>query len=581
MPTIPTSPDFPQLIAAARGEQPADLLLRNARLINVHLGEIMDADVAVAQGRIIGFGSYRAIETIDLKGRFMAPGFIDGHVHIESAMVGPAEYAKTILPHGTTAVVADPHEIANVLGIKGIEYMLQAGSGQPVHYFFTLPSCVPATLLENAGANLSATDLAPLMGRDQVVGLAEMMNFPGVIFADPQVLEKLALAAAEKKPCDGHAPGLTGFELNAYLTAGVASDHECTTVAEAREKLSKGMHIMVREGTGAHNLDDLLPAITPATSHRMMWCTDDRHPHDLMDTGHIDSMVRRAILKGLDPVIAIQMATVNSARYFGLREIGALTPGRLADFILFSDLKNPVIEQVYTNGRLVAEHGRMAPSAAGGPTTEAHGVAAAVNVDVHKLNPALPAETDKMRLIQVVPNQIVTISKMVPPTVRNGLAVSDPKRDILKIIVVERHKGTGQMGIGFISGFGLQHGALASTVAHDSHNIIAVGVDDSDLLFAIQCLVEMGGGFTVVNNGSVLAQLPLPIAGLMSTEPMDHVRRNLDAVTEAARQLGTTLPDPFMTLGFMALPVIPELKITDRGLVDVGAFDLVPLFEKE
>ena len=425
---------------------------------------------------------------------------------------------------------------------------------------------------------MTAEDLLALMDQEQVVGLAEMMNFPGVIHADAQVLAKLALAAKSGKRRDGHAPGLSGRLLNAYLSAGISSDHECTTAAEAREKLAGGMYIMVREGTGAHNLDALLPMITPATGRRMMWCTDDRHPHDLMDIGHIDSMVRRAVKGGLDPITAIQMATLNPAQYFGLKAFGALAPGRRADMVVFDDLSDPVIGQVYVKGRLVAEDGRILDDIHAHRSAEAEAAPGAMKADIHGADLAVPAKGSRIRLIEVVPDQIITRAKAEAAKIKAGQVVSDPTRDILKIVVVERHKGTGRHGIGFIQGFGLKHGALASTVAHDSHNIIAVGVEDRDLLFAVRRLVEIRGGLVVVDNGQVTAELPLPIAGLMSDQPMARVRRDLDDLSAAARRLGSTLPDPFMTLSFMALPVIPELKITDLGLVDVGRFDIVPLF---
>jgi len=571
-------PEPGTLIAAARGDEPVDLLLRNARLVNVYLGEIIETDLAVTRGYIVGFGTYRAREAVDLKGSFVAPGFIDAHVHIESAMVVPAEFAYAVLPHGTTAVVADPHEIANVMGTSGIVYMLEAGRHQPISIFYTLPSCVPATSLESSGAELTAADLAPFMDHEQVVGLAEMMNYPGVVLADPQVIDKLAAAADAGIRRDGHAPGLSGPQLNAYLAAGISSDHEATTAAEAREKLAGGMYIMVRQGTGARNLDDLLPAITPATSRRMMWCTDDRHPHDLMDLGHIDSMVRRAIQKGLDPIIAIQMATLNPAQYFGLKDMGALAPGRRADCVVFDDLNDPHIKQVYVGGQLLAEDGRLIGTARQRPAVGKAPQKSAVHVTTRDLDLSVPADGVRMRLMEVIPGQIVTRSRTTSPTVRDGLVVSDPSRDIIKMVVLERHKGTGRHGIGFIRGFGLKQGALASTVAHDSHNIVALGTGDRDLLVAVQSLADMGGGLVVVNQGQVKAQLPLPIAGLMSDQSLDVVRRSLDDLSSAAEELGTNLPDPFMTLGFMALPVIPELKLTDHGLVDVARFEVVSLF---
>jgi adenine deaminase len=564
------------LIAAARGDRPADLLLRNARLINVFDATVRETDIAVADGFVVGFGARRAVETVDLKGCFVAPGFIDAHVHIESAMATPAEFARAVLPRGTTAVVADPHEIANVLGTAGIDYMLAAADQAPMAIYYSLPSCVPATALETAGAVLTAADLAPYLDHPRIKALAEMMNFPGVIAADPGVLAKLMAMRAAGKPLDGHSPGLCGPALHAYLTPGIASDHECTTLAEAAEKLAAGMHIMVRQGTAARNLTDILPLITPRTERRMMWCTDDRHPHDLLDEGHIDSIVRDAIRGGVDPITAIRMATLNPAEYFRLDHLGAVAPGRRADLVVFDDLNAPLIRQVYVKGRLVAEEGRLtglvrrvAPVAA----------PAAMRVALGEVNFSVPAQGGRMRVIEVMPGQIVTRAALAEARVHAGQVLPDVSRDLLKLTVVERHQGTGRTGIAFVQGFGLQQGALASSVAHDSHNIIAVGVEDADLRLAVHAVVEMGGGLVVVANDKVQAQLPLPIAGLMSDQPVQTVRDGLDRLLAAARQMGAVLPDPFMTLSFLALPVIPALKLTDRGLVDVERFEIVPLFE--
>jgi adenine deaminase len=564
-----------RLIQTARGDRPADLLLRHVRLVNVFLGAIQDTDIAVSDGYVVGFGDYQAAAGVDLKGSYVAPGFIDAHVHIESAMTSPSEFARAVLANGTTAVVADPHEIANVLGAQGIAYMLAAAQGLPLHIYYTLPSCVPATAMETAGAILTAEDLKPFMHHPRIKALAEMMNFPGVIYEDPEVLAKIQAMREAAKPLDGHGPGLSAKQLNAYLVPGIASDHECTQLDEAREKLAGGMHIMVREGTGARNLEVLLPLITSRTSRRMMWCTDDRHPHDLLGEGHINSIVRRAVRKGLDPIIAIQMATLNPAEYFRLDDIGALAPGKRADFVVFDRLEDPQVRQVYVAGELAAENGILAGHLRFAPTPVPP---VTVQVPLDKLDFTVPAQTQSMRLIEVVPGQIVTRAAAVAPLVKDGLAVSDVARDILKMAVVERHHGSGRTGLGFIRGFGLSRGALASSVAHDSHNIIAVGVADDDLHLAVRALKQMGGGLTAVAEGQVLARVPLPIAGLMSDLPVELVRDQLDAVIAAARSLGAGLPDPFMTLSFMALPVIPQLKLTDKGLVDVDKFEIVSLF---
>lgn len=559
----------------ARGDAPADLLLRNGRMVNVFLGEVVETDVAVAGGRVVGFGPYEALATVDLKGGFLAPGFVDAHVHIESAMVTPAQFARTVVARGTTAVVADPHEIANVLGTAGIDYMLEVSETSLLHFFFTLPSCVPATDMETSGARLDADAIRPYLDHPRIVALAEMMNFPGVIYGDSAVMAKIEAMKRTGKPLDGHSPGVSGRSLCAYLLPGIGSDHECTTAAEAREKLSAGMHIMVREGTGARNLDTLLPVITPRTARRMMWCTDDRHPQDLLSQGHIDGMVRRAVRSGLDPMIAIQMATLNPADYFHLNDIGAIAPGRWADFVVFDDLQDPVVRQVYCRGRLAAEGGKLLDTSAdgAGPT-----LPKAMNIALAHLDFRLPAGGRRIRVIETIPHQIITGSSLAVAHIVDGNAESDPGNDLLKIAVVERHHGTGGMGMGFIRGIGLKSGALASSVAHDSHNVVVTGTNDADMHTAVAELRSLGGGLVVVDKGNVLAELPLPVAGLMSDQSTYTVNQGLERLLRAAHGLGCRLPDPFMTLSFMALPVIPALKITDKGLVDVEKFELVPLF---
>ena len=564
-----------ELIKCARGDSPADLLITNARVVNVFAGEIVNESFAVSQGHFVGFGRYRAEKTIDLKGRFVAPGFIDPHVHIESSMACTSEFVRAVLVHGTTTVAADPHEIANVLGIDGINYMLNSAAGQPMNVYFTLPSCVPATDMETAGATLLAADLQPFMGQDRIIALAEMMNFPGVISGDPQVLAKLDVARQLGKPIDGHGPGLTGQDLNAYLAAGIGSDHECTDAQEAREKLLAGMHIMIRQGSTARNLSDLLPIVTAGCARRLMWCTDDRHPHDLLDDGHIDTIVREAVSRGLDPVLAIQMATINPAEYFGLTHLGAVAPGRQADFVVFSDLTAPVIEQVYCRGIRVAQNGMMHPDIEIVPSPA---VRPSVRVNADEVDFAVPAAGDRMRVITIIADQVITGQQVEETPVDSGLAVARPARDLLKIAVVERHHGTGNVGKGFVKGLGLKKGALASSVAHDSHNIIVAGTNDTDMKTALAAVVDMGGGLAAVSEGRLLAALALPIAGLMSPEPIHQIRTCIDALIAASHRLGSTLQNPFMTLSFLALPVIPELKITDRGLVDVNRFELVSLF---
>ena len=564
-----------EIIKAASGEKPVDLLLTNARIINVFTGEVAPDAVAISDGMIVGFGPYEAQTVVDVDGQYVAPGFIDSHVHIESSMACVAEFARAVLVHGTTTVAADPHEIANVLGSAGIEYMLHSAEHQPMNLYFTLPSCVPATGMETAGARLTAEDLRPFLMEEKIVALAEMMNYPGVLMRDPDVLSKITAARQQKKPVDGHAPGLKGRELHAYIAAGVQSDHECTTAQEAREKLAAGLAIMIRQGTGAKNLQALLPLVNAKTSRRMMWCTDDRHPNDLIADGHIDSIVREAIQSGLDPHLAIQMATLNPAAYFGLSHLGAIAPGKQADLVVFSDIKKPVIEQVYCRGILTAENGKIRPEVQFPATAT---VTPAMHIDLQNIDFSIPAEQDRIRVIEIVSDQLITRERIEATPVKNHQAVSDPSKDLIKIAVVERHKGTGNIGKGYIKGLGLKQGALASSVAHDSHNIIIVGTSDEDMRAALEAVVEMGGGLAAVSNGRLLAGLPLPIAGLMSLESVSTVRDQLERLIAITHDMGTTLQDPFMTLSFMALPVIPELKLTDMGLIDVSKFEIVPLF---
>lgn len=563
-----------RLIAVARGEEPADLLLKNGRLINVLSGEIHPARVAIADGRVAGWGGdYRAHHVVDLAGRFICPGFIDAHVHLESSMVQPAEFARAVLPRGTVAVVCDPHEIANVLGLAGVRYILDASAGLPLAVYVMAPSCVPATHMETAGAELDAGDIAQILAYDRVLGLAEMMNYPGVLFRVPSVLAKIAAAAGW--PVDGHAPGLSGQDLNAYLAAGIGSDHECTDPDEAREKLRRGMHIFIREGTTARNLHSLLPFVTPANARFCHFCTDDRHPDTLLTEGHIDDVVRQAIAAGLDPVLAVQMASINTALYFGLRQTGAVAPGYRADLLVLDDLERVQVAQVYAAGQLVAEGGRCLLSAAEFPQVPAQ---PAVHLDVAALNMAIPAGEGLARVIGVIPGQVVTQDLRLEPAIAGGQVVADPARDLAKIAVVERHRGTGSLGLGLVKGIGLRRGAIASSVAHDSHNLVVVGISDADMRAAMAAIVEMGGGQVAVVDGQVQAACPLPIAGLMSDRPLEEVRDRVAALTAAAQALGSALPDPFMTLSFLALPVIPALKLTDKGLVDVTKFQTVPLF---
>ena len=564
------------MIELARGDKKVDLVLKNARLINVFSGDIHLTNVAVHQDRIIGMGDYQAKEQVDLKGKYLAPGFIDGHVHLESSMVTPAEFTRAVVPLGTTSVIIDPHEIANVMGLEGIRYMLEASQRLPLDVYIMLPSCVPSTHMETSGAELTSYDLSLLLGNERVLGLAEMMNFPGVISGDKQVLDKIRIVRGKR--IDGHAPGLGGKGLCAYIGAGIRSDHECTTLEEAKEKLRLGMYIMVRQGTAARNLEDLLPLINSENSRNCFFVTDDRHPQDLLEEGHINFLVKKAVKLGLDPIKAIQMATINTAEYFRLADVGGIGPGYRADMVVLKDLENFEVEKVFKRGRLVAQNGKILP---GKIKKERVTIRSSMNVDWMGLKGFdIPVQEGKVLVIEAVPGQIVTKKLIVSPRVEKGRVVADIKRDILKLAVVERHMASGNVGIGLVKGFGLKKGALASSVAHDSHNIVIIGTNDEDMMTAAIEVVRMKGGQVVVKEDEVIASLPLPLAGLMTDSSLEETEDKVKQLNRAATDLGCRLRNPFMTLSFLALPVIPELKLTDKGLVDVEKFQIVPLFVK-
>lgn len=568
-------PSLRERIRASSGEGKVDLLIKNGRVVNVFSGEIEKKDIAIDGGVIAGFGDYQARETIDVKGDFLCPGLIDGHVHIESSMVSIPEFARAVVPNGTTSVVIDPHEIANVLGIKGIRFMAESGKDIPLNVFTMIPSCVPATQMETSGASLKAEDLKLLLKETWAIGLAEMMNFPGVICRDPEVLNKIEIARGKR--IDGHAPSLLGKALYAYLTAGIRSDHECTTPKEAKEKLKNGMWIMIREGTTARNLKDLISLITPKNSRRFLFVTDDRHPKELLEEGHINSMVRQAIRCGIDPILAIQMATLNPAEYFRLDDLGAIAPGYRADLISFDHLGRFQIKKVFKDGVLVGEEGKiLSPliKKKGGEKTKD-----SIRIKPLKKDALLLRSNNPFaKVIQLIPDQIITKKVIRKILLKDGVAYPNIKEDILKIVVIERHHATGNIGMGFVRGFGLKKGAIGSSVAHDSHNLIVVGTNDQDISRAVKEIKEMGGGLVAISERRVLASLPLPLAGLMSEASATQVNHQLKALHRAAKILGCKLPDPFMTLSFLSLPVIPELKLTDKGLVDVSQFKIIPLF---
>lgn len=564
-------------IAVALGETKADLVIKNAKIVNVLTEEIYEAEVAIVKGRIAGVGKgYLGEKEIDLKGAYLTPGFIDGHVHIESSMMLPHRFAQAVVPAGTTTVIIDPHEIANVLGLHGISFMHAATRGLPLRVYTMLPSCVPATPFETSGFELNAYDLSLLIDSDWVLGLAEMMNFPGVIHRDKNVMAKIDLALQHQKRVDGHAPQVSGKDLCAYIASGVTSDHECTDPQQAIEKLRQGMYIMVREGTAAKDLDALMPILLHNNNRKILFVTDDRHPEDL--TVHINGMVQRAVENRVSPIKAIQMASLNTAEYFKIQDLGAIAPGYRADFNVFENLQEftkPLM--VFQNGEVVAESGKLVDDL---ENIEIPATRGSVNVgwledDCFQIK----AEGNKVRAIEIIPHQLITKETVVEINEKDGLAMPKVEDDVLKICVVERHRASGNIGKGFVKGFGIKEGAIASTVAHDSHNMIIIGTNDEDMLLAQKELVKSQGGKVVVRKGEVLAKLPLPIAGLMSDKDINYVTEQSEALNKAAKEIGCVVDDPFMTMGFLSLPVIPELKITDKGIFSTKGFDFVDIFD--
>lgn len=562
-----------QKLSVARGEQRAELLFQNARVVNVFSGEIHKTNVAVEDGRVIGFGNYQAKKVIDLRGAYLAPSLIDGHFHVESSMLTAPEFARAVVPHGTGAVVIDPHEYANVLGLDGIRYVLESTKNLTVDFFIMLPSCVPATHLETAGANLTADDLKLMISDERIAGVAELMNFPGVYLGFKSELAKIQ--AGKGKAIDGHAPGLRGKNLNAYALAGVRSDHESVDVEEAREKLRLGMHILLREGSTERNLEHLLPLINAHNSQNCSFATDDKLAGDLVNEGHIDHAVRKAIKGGVPPIAALQIATINTARHYQLHNLGAIAPRYWADFIVFDDLKNFRVRQTYKKGVLVADNGKFlgqSPAKISLPRST-------MNLRYSPKDFVVkPSGSKKIRVIEIIPDQIVTKEVIVSPKIENGEIVADPSRDILKIVVVERHRATGNVGVGFVRGFKIKRGAIGSTVAHDAHNVVVAGTNDADILRVIQELEKLQGGQVAVVDGKVKAELPLPIAGLVTDQPLAKAMKLIDDLNAAAHVMGCDLAAPFMALSFLSLSPIPSLKLTDQGLIDATKLKKIGLF---
>ena len=560
-------------LSIARGERPAELVFKNANLVNVFSGEIYKTSVAVDDGRVVGLGDYEGKTVIDLAGAYLAPSFIDGHFHVESSMLTMPEFVRAVAPHGTGAVVIDPHEYANVLGLDGIRYVLESSKNLPLDFFIMLPSCVPATHLETAGARMTADDLKLMIADERIAGVAELMNYPGVYLGAESELAKIA--AGKGKNIDGHAPGLRGRNLNAYVLAGVRSDHESTELVEAKEKLRLGMHILLREGSTERNLATLVPLINQHNASNCSFATDDKLAADLVSEGHIDHCVRKSIQMGMPPITALQIASINTARHYRLRNFGAIAPRYWADFVVFDDLQNLIVRQTYKKGVLVAENGKyIGPASAIVPQPRS---TMNLSYDAAKSFRVPIKKSGRMRVIEIVPNQIVTKELIEETPVKDGEVVSDTHRDILKMVVVERHHATGNVGVGFVRGFKLKDGALGSTVAHDAHNVVVVGANDQDIVRAIQELERMRGGLVAIANGEVKATLPLPIAGLVSDRPLDEVIQRMNALNAAAHAMGSDLPAPFMTLSFLSLSPIPELKLTDQGLIDANRLEKTTL----
>lgn len=568
--------EMTKIIKVAKGEEQADLVIKNANIINVLSGDFHKSDVAIVDGIIAGIGkNYEGKEELDIQGAYLSPSFIDGHVHLESSMVLPSEFAKAVIPSGTTTVIADPHEIANVLGLEGISFIREATRNLPLDVYLMLPSCVPATNMETSGFSLSSSDLSLFIKKPWVLGVAEMMNFPGVLYQDKSVMDKIELAIKREKRVDGHAPGLTDKDLCAYIASGISSDHECTKVDEALEKLRLGMYLMIREGTVAKDFDALIPAINSTNSRRCIFVTDDRSPRDISD--HISSMVRKSVEAGLPPLRAIQMASINTAEYFKIPNLGAIAPGYRADMLVLDNFSNFKPQMVFKNGQMIAKNGKILKD----EKFEMPAVRGSVNVKwIEKDDFKIEAKSNKVKTINITPKSLLTNETIENIKVQKGFAQSDIENDVLKIAVIERHRASGNIGIGFVKGFGLKSGAIASTVAHDSHNMVVIGTNDDDMYYAAVELVKSQGGKIVVKESKTLEHLPLPIAGLISDKPMAEVLDKVDGLSNAIKEIECSIGDPFMQMAFLSLPVIPDIKLTDKGLIDVNKFEITELFVK-
>lgn len=566
-------------IAVAAKRVKADLVVKNGKIVNVFTGEIMEGDIAIVDGVIAGIGHYEGVETLDVEGRMIVPGFIDGHVHLESTMLSPTEFAKVLLQHGVTAVITDPHEIANVAGTTGIDYMLKGSGRLPLDIFVMLPSCVPSTSFESSGAILEESHLTPYYRHPQVLGLAEVMDYPSVLHTEPSMMKKLA--AAQHKHIDGHASGVDREGLNIYPAAGIRTDHECITAEEAKDRLDLGMYLMIREGTACKNLDALLPAVTMRNSKRCLFVTDDKLLDDLIDEGSVDHIVRLAIKRGLDPITAIQMVTVNAAECFSLRNRGALAPGYIADFVVVDDLEQLPIHAVYKAGECVVRQGKLERQLFPEPVSGSSGRSSLPKMNAKAVllqDFQIPLSAELCNIIEIIPGQIVTHHRTETVELSGGFFQPSVSKDQMKLAVIERHHATGNIGLGIVKGFRLKKGAIATTVAHDSHNIVIVGASDEDMLAAYKQIIKNEGGLAVVSDQEVIASLPLPIAGLMSDQPYEAVYGSLNELNQALHTIGFDEDfDPFLTLSFLTLPVVPNLKLTDKGLFEFHSFRHIPV----